>query len=64
MGDPAISYAPRPDATPEAELDTLASVYEFILDCHVTKKAGGSNAGHEEKGTKHDLPVSASLLRQ
>jgi hypothetical protein len=30
---PSIVYAPRPDATPKAELDALANVYRFILDC-------------------------------
>ena len=33
MPDPTVAYAPRPDATPEAETDALASVYRFILDC-------------------------------
>jgi hypothetical protein len=28
---PHIAYAPRPDATPEAEIATLATVYRFIL---------------------------------
>jgi hypothetical protein len=34
-----ITYTPRPDAAPEAELDALASVYRFILDFHTKKKA-------------------------
>ena len=33
MSSPRIFYTPRPDATPEAELDTLASVYSFVLRC-------------------------------
>ena len=28
---PHIAYAPRPDATPEAEIATLAAVYRFVL---------------------------------
>jgi len=29
---------PRPDATPEAELDALANVYRFIFACHAKRK--------------------------
>lgn len=40
MSNPAISYAPRPDATPEAETSALASVYRYIiLDCRAKKEA-------------------------
>jgi hypothetical protein len=28
---PHIAYAPRPDAEPDAEIATLATVYRFIL---------------------------------
>ena len=31
MSNPRITYTPRPDITPEAELNVLASVYRFIL---------------------------------
>jgi hypothetical protein len=34
-----ITYTSRPDATPQAEISTLAAVYEFLLNCHA-KKAG------------------------
>jgi hypothetical protein len=33
VGKPTVKYTPRPDATPKAELDALANVYRFILDC-------------------------------
>jgi hypothetical protein len=33
-----ISYTPLPDATPESELDALVAVYEFILQCHESRK--------------------------
>ncbi len=32
-----VVYTPHPDATPETELDTLAAVYRFILDCADTR---------------------------
>lgn len=31
-GAPPITYTPRPDATPEGELNALAAVYRLILD--------------------------------
>ena len=34
-----IRYAQRPDATPKAEFDALASVYSFVLNCHEKKEA-------------------------
>jgi hypothetical protein len=39
MTSPRITYAPRPDATLEAELSALANVYRFVLDCHAKKEA-------------------------
>jgi hypothetical protein len=28
---PGVAYAPRPDATPEAEISALAAVYRIVL---------------------------------
>jgi hypothetical protein len=39
VSDIRIAYVQRPDATPEAELNVLANVYRFILDCHAKKIA-------------------------
>ena len=36
---PSVVYEPRSDTTPEAELNALANVYRFILDCHAKKMA-------------------------
>ena len=38
---PNITYAPRPNASPEAELSALASVYRFIIDSHANTNAAG-----------------------
>jgi hypothetical protein len=40
ISEAQILYTPRPDATPEAELDVLAAVYRYLL---------------LEKGGPHDL---------
>ena len=37
--EPKIVYPPRHDTTPETELNALAAVYRFILDCHAKKMA-------------------------
>jgi hypothetical protein len=34
-----ITYTRRPDAALGAELNALAGVYRFILDCHAKKQA-------------------------
>jgi hypothetical protein len=39
MSSSRIIDTPRPEATPEAELHALATVYRFILDCHAKKIA-------------------------
>jgi hypothetical protein len=35
-----IIYTPRPDATPEAELNVLAEIYRFVLFDSQAKKGG------------------------
>lgn len=32
MPEPAVSYVPHPDATPEAEISALAAVYRLAID--------------------------------
>ncbi|MDQ3864053.1 MAG: hypothetical protein M3317_11255 [Actinomycetota bacterium] len=43
-----INYTPRPDATPESELDALVAVYKFILQCHGTRKAADVTGDRNE----------------
>ena len=38
MDRPSISYAPRPDTTPETELSALCNVYKLIID-HANRNA-------------------------
>ena len=54
-GAPRITYAPRPDATPEGELNALASVYRFILDCHAKPKAVGVTSTNGDDAMKGPL---------
>jgi hypothetical protein len=49
--DSSIAYNPLPDATSESEVQTLAAVYAFILECHAKRKAtegSGDDDGETE----------------
>ncbi len=53
MSVPRITYVPHPDATQEAELNALASVYRFILNCRAKKNAAvvtSTNGDDAERG--------------
>jgi len=54
-----ITYTPRPDATPEAELSALASVYRFIIDSHANTNAAGVRSTNGDDAER-DLSDSAS----
>jgi hypothetical protein len=47
--EPTVTYTPR-DVTPEVELNTLANVYRFIIDCHAKK--GAVPDSRPDDGTK------------
>ena len=40
MDSPRLAYSPRPDATPEAELNVLAEIYKFVLFDSQARKGG------------------------
>ena len=44
MDSSRITYTPRSGATPEAELNVLANVFRFILDCYGKKNAAESDS--------------------
>ncbi len=59
-----LIYTPRPDATPEDELNSLASIYAYVLKCGQGKrKAGDRDAGDGMKGPEHDHPAERILPR-
>ncbi len=51
MPDPAISYEPRADTTPEAEIAALAAVYKLVLD---SKKAAPRQSGPDDPERRSD----------
>ncbi len=65
MNSPRITYTPRPDATPEGELNALAVVYRFILCCAAKKKNPSPTAvdlRHEEVSHVEQLPDRPSKI--
>jgi hypothetical protein len=57
-GDHRIRYAPRPGATPEVELNSLAAVYRLVLDCHVQKVNRPTTSGRDDAVARHKQGVS------
>lgn len=56
--DKTIAYTPRPDATPESELDALAAVYAFVLECHERQKvADPTGDRNEAKEVEDNCPT-------
>ena len=51
---PNLIYQPRADSNPEAERDTLAQVYRFILESHASKQAVPPDGPDDAKGKKRD----------
>jgi hypothetical protein len=63
--EPKIVYRPRPGATPEAEIDALASIYRFVLNCGARRRAeekeaatrpGGPDDAEESKNARTAEP--------
>jgi hypothetical protein len=53
--NPRITYTPRPGATPEGELNALATVYKFVLDCSERKQGRPTTSGPDDaEGSKND----------
>jgi hypothetical protein len=59
MSSPRITYSPRLDATPEAELSALAAVYKILLDAK--KKAAPSSGPDGMKGSRNDSRRKVSI---
>ena len=55
MPESAISYAPRPDATPESELSALTSAYRFILNCHNKKEAAPESRPEDAERRSNEI---------
>jgi hypothetical protein len=49
-----ITYVPRPGCDTETEVDALAAVLRFVLDCHRSRKAAEQSARNDAKETDID----------
>jgi hypothetical protein len=60
-----VHYIPRPDATPQRELEALASVYRFILDCHKRKEAALASGadGAKQENSDDELRAESGIPR-
>jgi hypothetical protein len=62
VGKPSVTYAPRSDATTKAELDALANIYRFILDCRaktrVTEPASDPDSSNDAAMVRYTKGVS------
>ena len=48
----SVVYIPRPETDSQAELDALASVHRFVLDCRAKKNPAADPSERGEDGTK------------
>jgi hypothetical protein len=54
--EPTIHYIPRPDATSEVEVETLARIYDFVIGAYKSRDAAGTgdrDEAEEEAGQGH-----------
>jgi hypothetical protein len=58
-----ITYTPRPDTTAEAEVDALAAVYCFILDCKAKKEGGPDTAPDEGERSSDEFASTKKHTR-
>jgi hypothetical protein len=57
-----ITYTPRPDVTSEGELNALAAVYRFILDCRTEKKATCPGGPNRAKGGSENDSSARTII--
>jgi hypothetical protein len=61
MSDPRLTYTPLLEATPESELDALAAIYKFVIECHEAKKVAGGVGDRTEVKEVADIDPEQRL---
>jgi hypothetical protein len=56
-----LNYTPLPDATLESELEALAAVYAFVLECHERRMAADTTGDRNEVKEDDDVDPTGSL---
>jgi hypothetical protein len=59
-----IAYTARPDATPEGERETLASIYAFVLRSHQERQKPTLSRRAEDAGSAPDGSGVAPVTRE
>jgi hypothetical protein len=62
VNKPRVVYQPRVDASPETEVNVLAAVYRFILDCHAKKK--GTRPGAHDDAERRSSDGAKTSIRE
>jgi hypothetical protein len=63
MAEARITYTPRPDTSPGAELSALAAVYKFVLDCRAKKEAAPESRPEDPERRSDEIRAKASISR-
>lgn len=63
MSEARITYTARPDATPESERETLASIYAFVLRTHQERQKAATSSRPEDAERRPDGPGTAPITR-
>ncbi len=61
---PRVVYPPRPDATPESELEVLAACYRFILECTERREKAAEGSGGEDSGKEVSNAPANGIIRE
>jgi len=64
MSRARITYTPRANATPESELDALAAIYKFVLECHARRKAADPTGDPNEAKEDKDIDLKWSIQQK
>jgi hypothetical protein len=66
MSSPQITYTPRSDTTPEAEVSALAAVYRLVIDRAMQNAAGVSstNGDDAKERSKDDSSATQKYTRR
>ncbi len=57
-----LTFTPPPDATPEGgELDALVTAYQFVLQCHQSRKPADPTGDRNEVKEVRDIDPTRSL---
>ena len=59
---PQVVYAPRPDTSDEDELNSIAAVYRFILNCRAKKAGGPTPATLDNDGKIKEASANVPII--